>query len=994
MTLDADRWQRLEALFEQALAQPADERAAWIANAASDDDALREELEQLLAADSGDSDIDIAVAGAAHRLLRKPSGSQETSLQGRRFGPYRIVRELGRGGMGRVYLAERDDAQYAGQVAIKLLPSTASAGLQERFRTERQVQADLQHPGIARLLDAGTSEEGEAYLVLEYVDGKPIDVYCREHRLSVTARLQLVAELCDAVQFAHRNLVVHRDIKPSNVLVTADGAPKLLDFGIAKLIDPDRANALALHQTAELSRILTLEAASPEQLRGEPATTATDVYALGALLYRLLTGRGAHAAEATDPVTLSRAILVSEPQRPSLAVLAPLPGDRDAGDRADNEQRADSGNACALAESNEDAIHLAAQLRTTPEKLSRALRGDLDTILLKALRKEPSRRYASAAELADDLGRHLQRRPVLARGDSASYLLRRFLARHSKAVATTAIAVVAMIGLVGFYTAELANERDRAQREAQRAEAVSVFLTDLFEGATPERNLGELVSARELLDLGAARIEQELASEPAVQAELMRVIGSAYAALGLVDPATDLLEQALAVRENLGGPADILLGDVLYALGNLRASQGRYEEGEELLSRTLATRLALRGDVHHDIVTTHLGFAALHEGQLAFDEAQTHVEAAAAVLAALPSPDPELVISTRLWQAHLDRRRGRLDQSIAGYREAVALRTETFGADYPATLSNRSSLAQALTDAARFGEAEEIHRGVLEARRRVLPEGHPAVAITLSSLATVLKLQGRSAEAEPLEAEALAIQRAAHRDDHPQIAVALNNLANLRHDLNDLDGAFALHQESLAMNRRLNGDDHPILAHNYTNLAALEFERGNYTQALALYRRTLALVRVGYGDENPFTSHTMHGIGNTLLRLDRFEESETTFREALALSSRSPGPEHPQTANLQRDLGIALARQGRCDDAEDLLRHALRLLDESMPEDPWPVALTRASLGGCLVELGQHEDGEPLLRTGYERLVELRGAEHALARLVRELWPEARRPME
>ena len=988
MTSDPDRWRRLEALFEQALAQPDSERTAWIAKAADADAALRKELEQLVAADAAHGAVDRAVASAAHGLLGLQFDSTENSLTGRHFGPYRIVRELGRGGMGRVYLAERDDAQYRGQVAIKLLPGSASAGLQERFRTERQVQADLQHPGIARLLDAGTGEEGEAYLVLEYVDGQPIDVYCREHRLSVAARLRLVAELCDAVQFAHRNLVVHRDIKPSNVLVTADGTPKLLDFGIAKLIDPYRANALALHQTAELSRILTLETASPEQLRGEPATTATDVYALGALLYRLLTGRGAHSAEATDPVTLSRAILVNEPQRPSQAVLAPPPANRDADAHAGN------GDAGAPAGAGEDVIHLAAELRTTPEKLSRALRGDLDTILLKALRKEPARRYASAAELADDLGRHLQRRPVLARGDSASYLLRRFLARHSKAVAGTAAAVVAMIALVGFYTAELASERDRAQREAQRAEAVSVFLTDLFEGATPERNLGELVSARELLDLGAARIELELASEPTVQAELMRVIGSAYAALGLIDPATDLLDQALAVRENLGGPADRLLGDVLYALGNLRASQGRYEEGEALLSRTLAIRLALRGEVHHDIVTTHLGFAALHEGQLAFDEAETHIEAAEAVLAALPSPDPELVISTRLWRAHLDRRRGHLDQSITGYREALALRTEVFGADHPATLSNSSSLAQALTDAARFAEAGEIHRGVLEARRRVLPEGHPAIAITLSSLATVLKLQGLPEEAEPLEAEALAIQRAAHQDDHPQIAVALNNLANLRHDLNDLDGAFALHQESLAMNRRLNGDDHPVLAHNYTNLAALEFERGHYTEALSLYRRTLALARPAFGDESPFVSHTIHGIGNTLLRLDRFEESETTLREALALSSRSPGPEHPQTAQLQRDLGIALARQDRCDEAEDLLRHALLRLDEAMPGNPWQVALTRASLGGCLLELDQRQDGEPLLWAGYERLVELRGAEHTLARLVRTLWPEARRRME
>lgn len=977
MTSDPDRWRRLQALFEQALAQPDNERAAWIAQAADGDAALRAELELLVAADADHGAIDEAVANAAHGLLGVHTSATETSLYGRHFGPYRIVRELGRGGMGRVYLAERDDAQYRGQVAIKLLPSTASAKLQQRFRTEKQVQADLHHPGIARLLDAGTSDEGEAYLVMEYVDGQPIDVYCREQRLSLAERLRLVSELCDAVQFAHRNLVVHRDIKPSNVLVTVEGKPKLLDFGIAKLIDPDRASALALHQTAELSRILTLDTASPEQLRGEPVTTATDVYALGALLYRLVTGRGAHSTTSTDPVTLSHAILSSEPPRPSLASLEPLPGDRDAG---------------IPDEAGEGVGDFAGQLRTTPERLSRALRGDLDTIILKALRKEPARRYASAAELADDLGRHLQRRPVLARGDSSGYLVRRFLARHSRAVAGVAVGVAAMIALAGFYTVELATERDRAQREARRAEEVSAFLTDLFEGATPEQSLGEWVSARELLDLGAARIEQDLSSEPAVQADLMRVIGSAYAALGLLDPATDLLERSLAVRTRLGGPPDPLLGNVLHALGSLRSSQGRYDEADELLRRTLAIRREVHGDVHPDIAKTHLAFASLHLSQLAFDASEKDIDAADAALARLPSPAPEVNISARVWRAHLDQRRGRFDEAIAGYREALALRTAEAGADHPATLGIRSALAQVLTNAARFEEAEAINRDVLEAQRRVQPAGHPAIAVALSSLATTLKTQGRSAEAEPLEAEALAIKQAVHRGDHPEVAVALNNLANLRHDLGDLDAALSLHEESLAMRMRLHGDDHPILADSYTNLAALALDRENDAEALVLYRRTLELDRAAYGGEHPFVSHDMLGIGTALIRLGRFSEAETTLREAVALSSRSPGIHHPQTAHLQRELGIALVRQDRCDEAEGMLRQALGRLQKALRDDPWEVALARAALGGCLLELGQPDAGTPLLRAGYERIVELRGPEHAITRLVRTFWPEDQRP--
>lgn len=972
MTDGEQRWARIEEIFHAATALSGEELATYLNDSCEGDAALRREVEALLrhAAETRDQ-FDVSLSAARERLAGgELAGSPEASMTGQRFGPYRIVRELGRGGMGRVFLAERDDAQYHSQVAIKLIATAASDSLQQRFRTERQVQADLQHPGIARLLDAGVNEAGESYLVMEYVDGKPIDVYCRQHRLSVPERLRLVVKLCDAVHHAHRNLVVHRDIKSTNVLVTAEGEAKLLDFGIAKLIDPQRASALALHQTAELSRVVTLDTASPEQLRGEPATTATDVYALGALLYRLLTGHGAFSTGRSDPVTVAEAILEREPPRPSQAVL----------EREDGDPDADS------------AEDYPAQLGSTPEKLSRALRGDLDTIILKALRKEPERRYDSAAELAADVERHLQRRPVVARGDSAGYVLRRFLVRHRKVVATAAAGLLAVISLAGFYTAELATERDRAQREARRAEEVSTFLTELFESATPEQSFGELVTARELLDLGAERIELELASEPAVQASLTRVIGSSYAALGFIEQATELTERALAVRESLGGPPDALLGNALFGLGNLRRSAGRYEESAALLDRALATRLEIHGQVHGEIAETHLGFAALHTARLEFDAAEQQIDKADAVLARMNAPDSDIVTSVLTWRGHLARRRGSFDEAVGHYRDALALKAAESGPDHPSTFDLRSSLAQVLTDAGRLEESEAMNRELLEMLRRVLPDGHPAIAVTLSALATSLKTQGRSAEAEPYQAESLSIHRAAHDGDHPEIVIALNNLANIRHDMRDLEGAYGLHHEALAMNLRIHGDDHPILANNYTNLAALASDMEDHEQALALYRQTLALDRAAFGDDHPFISHDMNGLGNALSRLGRAAEAEETLREALALSTRSPGPDHSQTAQLRRDLGIALTRQGRCDEAESLLRDALERLEQAFPADAWQTLLARAHLGGCLIALGSPEVGEPLLTSAYERLVETRGPDDGMSRRVRALWPEDQRP--
>jgi serine/threonine-protein kinase len=490
---------RADDLFEAALEVAEAERGAWLERACGGDAALRHEVEELLA------------AHALSRGILDARAAASPSAPGlRRIGPYRVHRELGRGGTGVVYLAERDDGQFRRLVAIKLLRGSPDAEeLRSRFLAERQILASLDHPNIAQLLDAGVTDGQLPYLVMEYVEGLPITTYCDRHRLDVKARLRLFQSVCAAVHHAHRNLVIHRDLKPSNILVTASGQVKLLDFGIAKLQNPV-LGGVPLAVTRTDVRVTTPEYASPEQVRGEPLSTASDIYALGVVLYELLTGSRPHGAPGGGSAgELAGLIDAREPVRPSMAVALRQGGAEDGRGGADG----------ALT-----PAAVAAARDTTPERLSRALKGDLDAIVMMALRSEPSRRYGSADLLAEDVRRYLEGQPVLAHKGSRRYYARKYLERHRAVAAVAALAALSLAsgaGLAVWQAGVARTERDRAElaraeteaapRQAEQAlrhsEEVTAFLVGLFEAGDPAASAGDLVTARDLLGRGMARIE-------------------------------------------------------------------------------------------------------------------------------------------------------------------------------------------------------------------------------------------------------------------------------------------------------------------------------------------------------------------------------------------------------------------------------------------------------------------------------------------------------
>ena len=535
-----DRWRQLETFFYAAMEVEPSQRAVLLDRFCEEHPPFCQEARALLQSSE-------ETWGFLHDPLREAAIqiTAEPDLTGEIIGAYRMVRLIGEGGMGRVYLAERADELYQQQVAIKLVQTGAgrTRDLLMRFTTERQILANLDHPHIARLLDAGLTPDGLPYLVMEYVEGTPLDRFAADHGLSIARRLDLFRAVCSAVEYAHRNLVVHRDIKPANILVTFEGSPKLLDFGIAKLLQGPGLVGEGL--TRETERLMTPEYASPEQVRGQAITTSTDVYALGGLLFTLLTGRPPFRIQSTDPLEVARVICEQTPTRPSVAV----------------RQTAETSS----------GIH---------EKLS----SDLDKIVLKALRKEPEKRYASVAELSEDVRRYMEGYPLQAGSNAWSYRAYKFIHRNWVGVTAAVLMALAILGFsvgMAVLARRAREERAKAIQQQHKAEQEAVFLSGLFQATTPDVERGKTITARDVLDLSVVRINRELGAEPEVRAAMLNSVGSSYLALGLYDQAQPLLEQAYALRKPLGSTLE--LAESAASLADERRAKGEFSAEEALL---------------------------------------------------------------------------------------------------------------------------------------------------------------------------------------------------------------------------------------------------------------------------------------------------------------------------------------------------------------------------------------------------------------------------
>jgi len=783
-----DRWWQIDATFSEALTLPAGARAAFLDEACEGDAGLRREVEHLLAAHAA-SEAYLEDPGdwlAAPLLPGLDVQVDAGTVEGSAVGPYRVLGEIGRGGMGAVYLAERADGQFRQRVALKLIrKGLVTEDALRRFRLEREILARLQHPHIARLLDGGVTEDGRPYFVMEYVEGRPITHYCDAHKLGIGARLALFRDVCAAVHYAHQNLVVHRDLTPGNILVTeAPGSGlsprrrgsgqaqvKLLDFGIAKLLDEASAPVTA-PVTGHDVRLMTPEYASPEQVRGAPITTASDVYQLGVVLYELLTGHRPYSLTGRLLHEIERVICEAHPEKPSTAVTAvSTAADGDGTTRPITPETVSRARAMPI------------------ERLRRRLSGDLDTIVLMALRKEPARRYTSAEALADDLRRHLEGLPVRARPDTLGYRAAKFIRRHRLGIgAATVIAVI----LIGFGVAMVA-QAARIARERDRAEDATAFLASLLESFEPAQAHGSLVETRHVLGRAVRRIRTELDDQPLVQATLMDVLGQVY------------------------------------------QYRGQYAEADSLLHEALALRLRHRGTGHLDVAVSRFHLAALLERMGAYETADTlYLAAIDTYRRRLGYTHPDVIypLSSR---AGLLRARGDYTAAEALFREILATYAEPLG-DHLDVATSMLDLGKLLVREERYDEAEPLLREALAMRRRLVGAVHPIVANGLDALGVLAMERGDLAAADSFFTEALGIRRTIFEEDHPDLAASFSNLAEVRHRTGAYAEAERLYHDALASYRRAFGEQHPDVVYVMRHLASTLDAQGRSTAADSLRR--------------------------------------------------------------------------------------------------------------------------------------------------------------
>jgi serine/threonine protein kinase/Tfp pilus assembly protein PilF len=760
--MNRDRWRRIDELVHETLELEQSQRARFLDQACLDEPEIRAEVEALVAADEQADDFleEPAIrrrAGAGEPALDLASGDGAFEPgEGWPIGPYRVIRRLGQGGMGAVYLATRSDAEYDRAVAIKVLrPGLQSRAMVRRFRSERQILASLDHPNIARLHDGGTMPDGRPYLVMEYIDGTPIDRHVEQQGLSIRARIELFRRICDAVHYAHQNLVVHLDIKPGNILVTRDGVPKLLDFGIARLLDPDDSSHGGETHTG--LRPLTPMYASPEQLRGQPLTTASDVYSLGVVLYKLLAGRLPHARPGTEPA------------RPS------LPGGREprGPSRAPDEGEGESENDL----STRTDRHRDARWR-------RQLAGDLDSIVLKALREEPQHRYGSAEQLSADLERYLSGRPVEARKGTTMYRLGKLLRRHKLAVAAAATILALVIAFAvstAIQAARLAEERRRADQQRQNTEEVLSFLIGVFQVADPFNGEGSTATAKSLLDEGARRLDQDLDRQPEVRARLRETLGSIYLSLGSYDQAETLLRQALEQTEQLAGPAqdELRVAAILTRLATVHLFRGEHALAEPLYARALDIRQRLLPPDHIDMAEALHNLATCYYFQEQWDRASPLYERALAISRGRTPEDRLATAFIISALAGVYRHQKALARAEPLYREALEIYQAEFGDEHPDVAFGWNNLAQVYMDMGDYARAAPLLERAVQVAEKLQGPEHPQLATILDNYGLALHRQGDLAEAEQLYLRALRILEDSMGRDHPELCDTLGKLLEL-----------------------------------------------------------------------------------------------------------------------------------------------------------------------------------------------------------------------
>ncbi|NNE09829.1 MAG: tetratricopeptide repeat protein [Gemmatimonadetes bacterium] len=924
--MNPEQWERIQNAFHEALALPADARAAYLDKTLGDSSELRAEVDALLATYETEPSF-LEDSPVQREDTAAPEAVPAPSRSGTSIDAWNIAERIGEGGMGTVWRAERS-GDFEQQAALKIVKrGMDSEHVVARFRAERRILASLDHPDIARLYDGGITGDGLPYFVMELIEGgTPIERYCLENDLPLRDRLVLFTRVCSAVHYAHQNLVVHRDLKPSNILISRAGDVKLLDFGIAKLLDTDGDDDESPMTRTDM-RLLTPEYTSPEQFRGEPVTTGADVYSLGLLLYEMLTGAKGHALANRSVTEMARVVCEDDPPRPSARV------------------RAETGTSL-----HEGAVS------------GQRLRGDLDNIVMKAIRKEPADRYASAKALADDIGRFLDHEPITARPQTVRYQFGKFVRRHRFGTVAAALSLLLVVGFgaaMAVQSARIAKQARQIALERDKAQEVATFLQELFAVAAPTQSRGETVTARELLDRGSARLASELESDPNLQSGMMQIVGEVYTNLALFPQAESLLTRALTITQGDWPGAEANKAATLHSLAKLRFTEAKPLEADSLFALAVAAAEDVWGRDHLETARY-------------FDD-----------------------------YAKLKSELGELDRADSLHREALGIFEAEYGRRSVETADILSNLASNLRLLDRLDEAETLEREAYAIRREEFGEPHTAVAASITNLAWVARARGEYAEAESLSRVALAQHRVLYPDNHPNIANAMTNLAGILQQNQKWDEAVSIYKDCREMVREVYGEESAQYVRHLNNLATLYIRQQQYAEADTTYRALLPLLDRQLGPRHPVTTSVRANYSQVLAGFGDFEGAARILHGVLEIEIERYGEEHSEVASTMSTLSTYYMDRGDLASALPLAKRALAIRRVILPEGHPDLANSLINVGYAYgTEAAGEEyyaEAADVLRAAYgaDDIRTVRG-ETSFARyyLRREQWAEAEAILE